>query len=288
MILGLFSNSITDRTLLFQAGYVTGKSIKDICLLSENHSLNETFPCTRETIYVSDNIEEIASICDAVVFSEDKMLKYIPPNTKTIKLRNPWGRDADALGAEDDAFPGIGIPRIAILYFGTFTDVYYVEIAVGKTLSEYGARVYQKFSRSSSIILSDLAAGGFLNPNINNTYKLDADIAVISVDCSKYKNDAEFISDIYRLSPSLIFICVDGAAVRINELRDLAQIICKTGPTIRSPYITYDVGTGIQYPVFIGSYTGDLCISSISPDLEAEIKKCILEELHFPSGIKLL
>ena len=288
MNVALLSNSLINRTLAFQTSYVLGNKIENIFLPLENHSKNEIFFAGQESIHVCENIEEIIDGSDIIIASSAKINRRLPKLKKVLNIVNPWKNENGKMTYIDELICTKTTPKIVILSLGTFTDIYYTEIIINKILSDCGAKVYQMFSEQTMSLLSDLSSNNLLNRSLSGINKEKADVIVVSVDGTRYRSDAEFVSELYHISPDLIFFCIDKTITNVNEICRVAEIVCKIGLTIRSPYVTYDVGTGVKYPVFSGACKEDSCVYSIDRDFETEIKKNIINNLYFPSGTVFL
>ena len=283
-------NSLINRTLAFQSSYVFGRTVESLSFPKENHSEKEIFPTGCEKIRVSDDTDKIIAESDYVFISNEN--QHFPGTGDStadniVKIRNPWGEsfEADKSAVETDFTEKI---KIIILSVGVFTDIYYTETAVNKILSELGVKTHQIFSTETKCILSDLEKHNLLNPNLLSCSDTDAEIAVVSIDAANYASDADLISELCHISPNLIFISIDNSIESVDDICKISEIAGNIAAVIRSPYISYDVGTGVKYPVYSGKRTDDSCISSIDPNFEAIIKKALANSLYFPSEIVLL
>lgn len=288
MKVALLSNSIVNRTIAFQLSYVLGRKIGSIFLPLENHNRDEMFFGGREKIFIQESIDDIIKSSDVIIASKHEIFHKLPKRKEAVLIPNPWESECCEMPHHSNALSQKHAPRILILSLGEFTDVYYTEILVNKLLNDLGAVVYQTFSKETRQILSCLSNHNILNQNLSTAGKENADVVVFSMDAAKYKNDAKFISDLYQISPNLTFICTEKNTSNINKICNLAEIACKVGLVIRSPYISYDVGKGVKYPVLSGIGRKKPYHNSLDSDLEEVLKEVIKGTLYFPLGTKFL
>lgn len=240
------------------------------------------------TQYIQESIDDIIKSSDVIIASKHEIFHKLPKRKEAVLIPNPWESECCEMPHHSNALSQKHAPRILILSLGEFTDVYYTEILVNKLLNDLGAVVYQTFSKETRQILSCLSNHNILNQNLSTAGKENADVVVFSMDAAKYKNDAKFISDLYQISPNLTFICTEKNTSNINKICNLAEIACKVGLVIRSPYISYDVGKGVKYPVLSGIGRKKPYHNSLDSDLEEVLKEVIKGTLYFPLGTKFL
>lgn len=282
--IALLTNSITDRTLIFNLSYVLNEPINNIFLLAENHNFNEVF-YNHENIYICNNIDEAINSSDIVVTINKKCADLFPKSKNVLFIQNPWIKNRFVVPEiESIKQSSNGKPIIAILSIGKFTDHYYIEILVNKILSENGANTLQFFSKETMCILSELSKFKVLNHNLLNT-KEDADVIVVSIDGTKYHNDAEFICALSQLSPDILFLCIDRTFKKVTDIENITRIVREISLTIQSPYIAYETGTGIQYPVYCGYDENKLFINSSDSILNLYLYKQIIKNLYLPNDI---
>lgn len=289
MNVALLSNSLINRTVAFNLDYVLNEKIENIFLPAESHSLNEMlYFCGRENILICDRIDESISESDIIIASNKNIISRLPASKRTIFITNPWAEEIENIPKIEVPQWTRGKPVIAILSLGRFTDQYYIEILVNKVLFESGAKIHQIYSKETYSILSDLSKQNLLNPNILSYKNDESDITVMSIDGTKFHNDAEFICELSRISPDMLFICIDRTIENVDSIDNIVRNVRQVNLTIRSPYISYDVGTGVKYPVYCGFVKENTNVSSLDTELESHLKKQITKCLYFPSGTVFL
>lgn len=288
MNIALLSNSLINRTLTFLLNYVLGIEIENVFLPIENHSSDEIFLEGGECIHICDSVEEAINRSDIIIASNSAVIHNLPKSKKAVLINNPWA-DKGKIMLSNDGFRRIdNKPLIIIMSLGKFTDQYCTEILINKILSENGAKVHQIYSTETQSILTDLSKQGLLRHSLINTREDESDVIVVSIDGTKYHNDAECVCELSRFSPDMLFVCVDRTIDSVSEINNIAGIVCNVNMTIHSPYISYDVGTGAKYPIYCGFGNNDFSIASFDRNLEAYLKKEILKSLYFPAGTVLL
>lgn len=283
MNITLLSSSLVNRTLAFCLDYVLNEQVNDILFPAENHCVDET-RCFdgRKNIIVCNCVDDAVSKGDIIITSYKSVINQLPQTKKYIFVSNPWAKEIENI-PESEFFKGTKIkPTIAVLSLGRFTDQYYTEILLNKILFEMGAKIYQVYSKETMSILSELSKQGVLNKDVLGYAEEEADISVISIDGAKFHNDAEFVCELTRISPDMIFVCIDRTIEDIDNIENIIGIVRQANLIIRSPYISYDVGTGVKYPVYCGFADDDYSINSLNQNLEARIKKQIMKFLYFP------
>lgn len=287
MNIALLSNSMINRTLAFNASYVLGREIENIFLPVENHSPDELFFSEREQLHICDDINEIIQQSDIIVSTNPDCLRLLDKSKKTVLVNNPWETKNEEKSSEG-FFCTSRKPTIAILSLGRFTDQYYTEILVNKILSEFGAKAHQVYSKETLSILTDLYEQNLLNRCLLDIKETEADVFIVSMDGTKFHNDAEFVCELSRISPDLLFVCIDRFFSNIDGIDNIAGIVCRVSSAIRSPYVMYDVGTGVKYPVYCGLGDEISSVNSLNPSLEAHLRTIILKALYFPKGTIVL
>ena len=282
MNIAFLSNSWVNRTLAFQTSYVFGKKIDNIFLSCENHSMEEKFPKNEGLVKIIDDIDFIIENSDILIASKPDFQKY----KKTILVKNPWTHERAFNNQVKQSIAEK--PTIALLSVGVFTDVYYLEVIVNRILSEKGAKVYQIFSQQTESIFSDLANNNLINEKIIKQSIKDADVCVVTLDCTKYRTDADFICELSNISPGMIFLCMDNTVTNTNLLKTACSLFGNISFSISSPYIPYDAGTGIKYPVYWEYPHVNSDINSFDDKLETEIERRITEKLYYPSCVKFI
>lgn len=294
MNVGFLCESIVNRTLAFQLGFILGKKITHVFLPTENHSHDELFPVQDATFHICDHPHEILSSC-SMLFCNKNSLRNFKISHNRIVISNPWINESNknTMNNIKELFPSVNKnskkPLIVILSLGKFTDQFYAEITIRKILLEFGATVFQLFSEETFNLLSQLSKQGVLSPLLLKNDKKTADVAVVSINGTKFHNDAEFLHMITRLCPDLLFACVDRRFNSFAAFDRLVSIFTNRCLFIRSPYIAYDVGTGIKFPVY-GEIKKDEknCIASLNPNFEESLKKKLFDSLYFPPKISFL
>lgn len=285
MNIALLSNSLVNRTLAFNLDYVLNEQVENILLPAENHSVDETlYFGGKENILICSSVDDAVSKGDIIIASNKNTIARLPETKRSIFVTNPWAEEIENI-PESEVPKCTNIkPKIAVLSLGRFADQYYTEILVNKILFEIGAKIHQIYSKETRSILSELTNQGILNKDIWGCEEDKADIMVVSIDGTKFHNDAEFICDLNRLSPDMLFVCIDRTIEAIDVINNIIGIVRQVNLTIRSPYISYDVGTGVKYPVYCGFIKDNTSVSSLDAELESHLKKQIMKCLYFPTG----
>ena len=288
MNVALLSNSLINRTLAFNISYVLDREIDNIFLPAENHSQDEIFFSGREKIHISNDIDDIVSKSDIIIVANNNCSNRFQKSKRTIFINNPWANETESTQGEEDFQNLSSKPVIAILSLGRFTDQYYTEILVNKILQENGAKIYQIYSDETFSILSELLVQDMLNESLINVKIEEADVIVVSLDGTKFHNDAEFVCELNRISPDILFVCIDKTIEKIDNINNIAEIVRKINLTVRSPYASYDVGTGVKYPIYCGISEDGFGVSSLDTELESYFRELIMKTLYFPTGIIFL
>lgn len=284
MNIALLSNSIINRTLSFHTGYVFDIQVDNIYLPTENHSSDELFSSDRKCLHIVDSIEEIIDKSDIIIATNSKIQCDVPKSKRIISVDNPWDEKNFEQMNRNFPTPPNNKLVIVIMSLGRFCDQYCTEILIHKILSNSEAKFHQTFSPETQSILRNLSSHGLLRHSLVNSRNEEADIFVFSIDGTQFHNDAEYVCELRNLSPDLLFICTDRSIDNFNDIAMVSKIACNTCMFIHSPYISYDVGTGVKYPVYYGPLSGESNINSLDWNLESVLKKEIMARLYFPSG----
>lgn len=284
MNIALLSNSLINRTLSFHTGYVFDREVDNIYLPTENHSSDEIFFNDQKHIHIEDSVEGIIDKSDIIIATNSNVTRNVSESKTIININNPWAGENVEKSNRNFLYRPSNKPVIIILSLGRFSDQYCTEILIHKILSNSGAKFHQNFSPETQSILRDLSSHGLLRHSLADPTKEDADVIVLFIDGTKYHNDAEFICELKNLSPDLLFICTDRRSDNLNDITMISRIVCNACMIIHSPYISYDVGTGVKYPVYCGPLCSESSINSFDWNLETLLKKKIMTQLYFPAG----
>ena len=283
MNIALLSNSLVNRTLTFCLDYVLNEQVGYILFPEENHNVDEILCFDgRKNIIICNSVDDAICKSDVIIASNESVINRSTQSKRTILVTNPWAKEIENI-PENEFFKGVNTkPTIAVVSLGKFTDQYYTEILLNKILFEMGAKIYQVYSKETMNILSELSKQEILNKDVFGCEEDEADVAVIAIDGTKYHNDAEFVCELTRISPDILFVCIDRTIKDIDHIENIIRIVRQVNLIIRSPYISYDVGTGVEYPVYCGLANDDFSINSLDQNLEARMREQIVKFLYFP------
>lgn len=289
MNIALLSNSLLNRTLAFNLGYVLNEQVENILIPAENHRADEMlYSGGKENILICNSVDDAASKSDVIIVSNKNTIARIAGPKRSIFVTNPWAEEIEKVSEIKVYERTNSKPIIAILSLGRFTDQYYIEILVNKILFKIGAKIHQVYSKETKTIFLELSKQGVLNNNLWGCKESEADISVVAIDGTKFHNDAEFVCELSRISPDMLFVCIDRTIEAIDNIDNIIRIVRQVNLTIRSPYISYDVGTGVKYPVYCGFVRENDSVSSLDTELESLLKSQITKCLYFPTGIAFL
>mgnify|MGYP007055249711 FL=1 len=284
--IGLLTNSITARMLMYQIDYVLNIPVKNIYVLSENHNKSEIFPTSGAKVTICDSYDEFIQKSELIITSNKQETLAHIDNRKLLFIDSPWN------GYENHSMNGCltkklnysNAPVVFILSIGDFTDQYHIEILVNKIVASKTKRIAQIFTPETKALLDSIAKSKNINPNlVNACNNNDGDVIIISA--NNISNDLELIQIIKEISPDYFILCVDYSFNGLNEVELFFSNICKTNIVVQSPYITNKLLEGKQWSVYCNVEKSNVFHNTLEKDFENYLELHIMQKIFMPNSI---
>lgn len=284
--IGLLTNSITARMLMYQIDYVLNIPVKNIYVLSENHNKSEIFPTNGAKVTICDSYDEFIQKSELIITSNKQETLAHIDNRKLLFIDSPWN------GYENHSMNGCltkklnysNAPVVFILSIGDFTDQYHIEILVNKIVASKTKRIAQIFTPETKALLDSIAKSKNINPNlVNACNNNDGDVIIISA--NNISNDLELIQIIKEISPDYFILCVDYSFNGLNEVELFFSNICKTNIVVQSPYITNKLLEGKQWSVYCNVEKSNVFHNTLEKDFENYLELHIMQKIFMPNSI---
>ena len=284
--IGLLTNSITARMLMYQIDYVLNIPVKNIYVLSENHNKSEIFPTSGAKVTICDSYDEFIQKSELIITSNKQETLAHIDNRKLLFIDSPWN------GYENHSMNGCltkklnysNAPVVFILSIGDFTDQYHIEILVNKIVASKTKRIAQIFTPETKALLDSIAKSKNINPNlVNACNNNDGDVIIISA--NNISNDLELIQIIKEISPDYFILCVDYSFNGLNEVELFFSNICKTNIVVQSPYITNKLLEGKQWSVYCNVEKSNAFHNTLEKDFENYLELHIMQKIFMPNSI---
>lgn len=284
--IGLLTNSITARMLMYQIDYVLNIPVKNIYVLSENHNKSEIFPTSGAKVTICDSYDEFIQKSELIITSNKQETLAHIDNRKLLFIDSPWN------GYENHSMNGCltkklnysNAPVVFILSIGDFTDQYHIEILVNKIVASKTKRIAQIFTPETKALLDSIAKSKNINPNlVNACNNNDGDVIIISA--NNISNDLELIQIIKEISPDYFILCVDYSFNGLNEVELFFSNICKTNIVVQSPYITNKLLEGKQWSVYCNVEKSNVFHNTLEIDFENYLELHIMQKIFMPNSI---
>lgn len=287
--IGLLTNSVTDRMLMYQIDYVLNIPVKNIYVLSENHNKSEIFPTSGAKVTICDSYDEFIQKSELIITSNKQETLAHIDNRKLLFIDSPWN------GYENHSMNGCltkklnysNAPVVFILSIGDFTDQYHIEILVNKIVASKTKRIAQIFTPETKALLDSIAKSKNINPNlVNACNNNDGDVIIISA--NNISNDLELIQIIKEISPDYFILCVDYSFNGLNEVELFFSNICKTNIVVQSPYITNKLLEGKQWSVYCNVEKSNVFHNTLEKDFENYLELHIMQKIFMPNSISFV
>ena len=287
--IGLLTNSITARMLMYQIDYVLNIPVKNIYVLSENHNKSEIFPTSGAKVTICDSYDEFIQKSELIITSNKQETLAHIDNRKLLFIDSPWN------GYENHSMNGCltkklnysNAPVVFILSIGDFTDQYHIEILVNKIVASKTKRIAQIFTPETKALLDSIAKSKNINPNlVNACNNNDGDVIIISA--NNISNDLELIQIIKEISPDYFILCVDYSFNGLNEVELFFSNICKTNIVVQSPYITNKLLEGKQWSVYCNVEKSNVFHNTLEKDFENYLELHIMQKIFMPNSISFV
>ncbi len=284
--IGLLTNSITARMLMYQIDYVLNIPVKNIYVLSENHNKSEIFPTSGAKVTICDSYDEFIQKSELIITSNKQETLAHIDNRKLLFIDSPWN------GYENHSMNGCltkklnysNAPVVFILSIGDFTDQYHIEILVNKIVASKTKRIAQIFTPETKALLDSIAKSKNINPNlVNACNNNDGDVIIISA--NNISNDLELIQIIKEISPDYFILCVDYSFNGLNEVELFFSNICKINIVVQSPYITNKLLEGKQWSVYCNVEKSNVFHNTLEKDFENYLELHIMQKIFMPNSI---
>ena len=284
--IGLLTNSITARMLMYQIDYVLNIPVKNIYVLSENHNKSEIFPTSGAKVTICDSYDEFIQKSELIITSNKQETLAHIDSRKLLFIDSPWN------GYENHSMNGCltkklnysNAPVVFILSIGDFTDQYHIEILVNKIVASKTKRIAQIFTPETKALLDSIAKSKNINPNlVNACNNNDGDVIIISA--NNISNDLELIQIIKEISPDYFILCVDYSFNGLNEVELFFSNICKTNIVVQSPYITNKLLEGKQWSVYCNVEKSNVFHNTLEKDFENYLELHIMQKIFMPNSI---
>lgn len=290
----VISDSYNAHQFLFASDLMTCFHIDTFHLLSEYHVIDE-FKGTRYDVIIHDKMKQCIDNSDIIFNLSDNNSK-ISPFSKTVCLpyRDYLTRnvtDSRISISPDELYrrtrDSKGIPRLAVVSIGKFTDSVSIEIATNHILTKLGANLKQFFSCEADNLINSCIEQGILNTYIQKDNCCEVpDVDVVSLHISDY-NETKLVQYITVADPDVLIICFNKTFNK-EYLKPIIRFFPINTVFIESSFIPYRVSEQTDYPVFCRNNTAGkyLCIDSYN--FMDDFRTSIINGLSLPDGIHTL
>ena len=287
--IGLLTNSITARMLLYQIDYVLNMPVKNIYILPEYHNKSEMFPTSHVKVIICDSYDEFIQKSELIITSYNREMLQDINNQKLLFIDSPWN------GYENHSMNNCltkklnysKAPVVFILSIGDFTDQYHIEILVNKIISSKTGKMAQIFTSETKTLLDSIAISKNINPNLSKACNNnDGDVIVVSA--NNISDDLELIQIIKEISPDFFILCVDYSFNGLNEIELFFSNICKPDIVVKSPYITNKMLEGKHWPVYCNVEKSKVIHNTLEKNFENYLESHIMQKVFMPDSIKFV
>lgn len=246
----LVANTYSTHLIVSNLSFVTNGYVTELILSNETIRSQTTFLNCDVPVKICDSFENAMNDCDQIWIVSDgemstKKIDQIKTNANqenkiVWEFVDPWvnsNNDLYELSQNSEPDTLSILPRITILSFGKWTQLYSVEICLVKMLLKNSANVFCEFSKQTRCFLDQLNKTGILNPKISLCNSLESsDVILQGIESKAFDYSEEGWKDAYSIFQSqadIVILLLDGCFMNyenINEINKMFFYKCGVVP----------------------------------------------------------
>lgn len=295
----IFSNTFVAKNILYKIKYLLNIDIKQIILLSENHSEKEFARGDQINVILYNNLGDCISHADITIMIIDKnipitSIDYIITESQRtgkryIKIQNPWSEESTDDMNQCKEYDFNKIPTVLCVGLGIESQLYCMELLINKILTTSKVKFNQLYSKCTENLLlqfDDELLNKSLTQQLRPSDK-ECDVIVRSINIGRNINNLMKYAETIKLTNADFLILQVSADFNDNES---AKNIIKFGC-----FSTLDIITKSRY-LSIGRLNvycnkiddnNSLTMNIDDCDIEEKLKFLLFSKISYPDGMVL-
>jgi len=238
----LISNTYSAHLIVSNLSFVTNGYVTELILLNEVIRHQDTLLNCDVPVKICDSIEDAMNSCDQIWIVSDGILSTKKfdqikisanqENKVVWEFVDPWIQSNNSnsyeLSRNPDLDTGSILPRIMLISFGKWTQLYSVEIFFTKMLLKKSANIFCEFSSPTKCFLKQLDEMGILNTEIPLSVSLDSsDVILQGIESKAFDYSEEGWKDAYSIFKSqadIVFLLLDGCFMNYDNIDEINKM----------------------------------------------------------------